>query len=495
MSITKIVDGQTSIDAAGLNVPLYEIEAELNKIKSRINDLAYGQSLTIQDVTVKETTVSSRVVYFNNNKWEAVSALNEFGELITNFPMGIITEVRNYKGKLYLAGRIASLDASITESGTVEIGQPYFLSSVTPGKITTTQPNVAIHIGQFISANIFLASIYAMTNSHAHRRLSLTPAEWEDHTDYLLYPIEELPQLPLPLDGLVMCLWGTYTPPYGTYEVTTEGIRITDLDYFGTLLGVAPSAVYGEVSTKDIECFWSDPRTLIEPGVMSLTASTSNLVLNKSTGIVTISNIPVISTPTEQTSGATVVKSIVSQPDGSLKVLRGDIVERIEAGDNISINSRTGKVRISSSFTRIIELEFPDVFLKGAISKVFPNTINTYAELPYNRTTSVIYKLQLPYNLDVLKPVEIYLTYFGEKTQETVIPIIVRQCNSTQISNSYNSSTFNLPVNTRYLFNKVAIGSYVIANKVLYIQIERNNDTGYLGYLGLIGLQARIYIQ
>lgn len=494
MSITKIVDGQTSISASGLNVPLYEIDSELEKIKNRINDLAYGQSLTMQEVTVKETTVSSRVVYFNGTKWETVSALNEAGELISDFPMGIITEVKNYKGKLYMAGRVASLDASITESGTVEIGKSYFLSSTTAGKITTTQPNVAIHVGQFISANIFLASIYAMTNSHAHRRLSLDPTKWDDATDYLLYPIEELPQLPLPLDGLVMCLWGTYTPPYGTYEVTTEGIKITDLDYFGTLLGVAPAAIYGLVSTKDIECFWSDPRTLVEPGVMSLSAGTTNIVLNKSTGIVTISNIPTIVTPTEQTSGSTVVKSLVPQSDGTIKVLRGDIVERITPGDNITLSSETGKVKISSAFTRILEQEFTDIFLKGAISKVFSNTINTYAELPYNRTTSVIYKLLLPYNITVTKPVEVYLTYFGERTQETVIPVIIRQCSSAQISNSYNSSSVSLPVSTKYVLNKVLIGSYIVTNKVLSVQVERSNDTNYLGYLGLVGLQAKFYI-
>jgi len=515
-AIPKIVAGVTHFSEQDINPILFEIDNDLSYLESKITDqLENKQSIILEDALVEDTVADNKVVTFSGTKWELINGLNPLGETLQKFPMGIAKSVYgptgNKKATIYCFGYVPNITSYIIEDGSAPVvGVPYFLSPSVSGRITATQPAASVYIGEFLSNNVFLLNIQCMTTSHVHRRLVLSPTLWENHTTYLLYPASALGQLPLPFNGVVLVLDGKYMPYYGPYEVSTEGLIISDISYFETLLGIGGGTLFTTIANASYitEMFWSDPRTLTIPGVGNLESGTSNLTIEnkvpgqpETNGSLVIKNIPTLTDKVGSTNGYTVIKNIMADTSGNLVLHKGLVVERLEAGENITLSSEQGTVRVSSAVSKAFEVEFSDIFLKGALSKIYPNTINTYTEYLYQRTNSAIYKWAMPYNVDLSKDIELYLTYFTLKDLAGNIKINIRTSIISRyglVANTAQYSEVSLPVSVylqpqRILLKSIGYNN-LKSNAIIYIQLEREEDTLYAGNLGVLALTVKGYL-
>lgn len=486
--LTKIEDGVTKFKAEHMNVPLYEADENFSLLENKLAGISSYNYIKLDNQKVKSTVPINRVVYFNGTEWDVYTDLVPVGEVLPAYPLGI----NQGTSTVYLLGRIKGISPTITVSGTIEVGVPYFLSS--SGKITTEQPAISIHVGTFLNQTEFLMNVQFMTYSHQHRRALLDSTKWENETDYMLYPIEELDELPLPFRGVTLVIDGKYIPAYDNYTVDQEGIKILDNAYMQALLGTAN--IYTYLLGSNIEAFWSEPKTLTTPGVMTLESGTENIIISNkiesqssTEGSLIIKNIPVL----ENTTTGSVVKNITVDEGGKLLIEKTNVVESIQEGNNVSINRSTGVVTINSASNKIQEIESSDIFLRGALSKQYSNTINTYIEYTYQRTTSAIFKFYMPYNLVESSEIELYAYSFGSLEDITTVSLVMRHGSPIRITDGYTTVSLSLPVTGINKISKNLLGKLagVKANSWLYVQLERNADTTYIGNIGIIGLIAK----
>jgi len=508
-SVPYLVNGETVYNETNFNPLLRERDKRTEYLKQQVDLVDTNfERVRIRDVPIYDTVTDSRIVYFDGAKWNALDGLVPVGEIPTKLPMGMAKNItgitNNKKADIYEIGKIYTVDSSIVADGSgVQIGVPYFLSPAQAGKITSEQPQSAIYIGVFLTSSTFLLNIQYMTTSHIHRRMRLDPTKWVDSSpDYLLYPTDELGQLPLPFMGTVMVLESTYMPKYGPYIVDIDGLKILDQTFFENLISVAAGQVYPTISQSayDIEVFWSDPRTLTTPGVMQLTSTTDNLVIENqvpgqpaNTGSLLIKNIPILEEKAEDKAGSSVIKDIQVGTGGEIYIYRGEVVEKVLEGSNVSTDREQGSVTVSSGIGRFVEEGFTDVFLKGALSRVFPNTVMTYTEFPYQRTTSAIYKFAFPDNFDKTQAVSVYLSYFGAITEDNEISFNLRRTIISVgefVSEAAIFSTQTLQVAeanklVRELVLQIDTGEFKSNNNTLFLQIERETDTNYQAAVGV----------
>lgn len=486
-SIPKYVDGITQFKASDLNEPLYAIESQLAQLESQ----KQTENIFLSNQQIAPSVINNRVVCFNGSAWDTLTSLNVIGELFSRFPMGIVDTGKRI---VYSNGLVRNLSSDIID-GEFNIGKPYYLSGSQPGKITTFQSTSPIYVGQFVNSKDFLLNMHPLVVSHIHRRTLLNPTKWLDMGSYLLYPIIELGQLPLPFNGVVLVMQDTYMPHYGPYQFDTEGIKITDISYIETLIG--SSGLYATISSASyiIEAFWSDPRTISVPGVMSLKSGTENIIITNNipgqpsdVGSLTVKNIPVVQNIEILTPGSLVVKSFSANiVTGRLETYSGQVVESIVAGSNIYVDQNQGRVTISSTANKIVQEEFQDVFLQGALSKLYPNTINTYIEFPNTRSTSAIYKYVLPSSVDTTSLATIVIKYVGIGASSDVqVPLrVYYKC----VMYKLDESPDFIEVSVKPMLDiseLVLVTLPVQSSKMVYVKIERNSDIIFSYPIGIL---------
>lgn len=513
-TITYHEDTATVLNAAGINLPLRELSRRTDYNKNQIEDInIITQRVKILQVPINDTVTDSRIVYFNGTKWDTLTSIITLGELINKVPTGLVKEITgitgNKIGNIYALG-LVTVDSSIVDDTVgVQVGVPYYLSPAQSGKITAEQPQASMHIGTFLTATSFMLNIQMMSNSHIHRRSLLNYSKWVDNSpSYLLYPIEDLGQLPLPFKGVIMIMENTYMPKYGPYIVDGDGLKIIDISFFESLLDIAGGQLFTTITASDydIEVFWSDPRTLTTPGVMKLTAGTENISVNNQipgqpidTGSLIIKNIPTLQSITTVKSGSTVIKDISINANGTIELHRGEVVEKIVEGVNISIDKQQGAVKISAGTGKFEEKEMTDAFLQGTLSKIYPNTIVTYIEWPYSRDSATIYKFSFPDNFDRTHSVTVYAAYFGTGIGAAEIPIKVGHSVISIgefVSESMTEKEIILNVedkgkSIRVPIKEIDTKDFRDTNNILYFKLSRLADTVYTNGLGIASVTVK----
>lgn len=463
------------------------------------------------DQDIKDFVNNYRVVGLDDNysKWNIIDGIQPVGELIQNFPLGIvynITGISNQKkGLVFLKGLMKLTDYSILESGSSPtLYKPYFLSVNQAGKITLDRPEAAVHIGYFITATDFLVNIQYLTESHIHRRVLLDPTKWVDNTTEILYPISELNQLPLPYDGTVLVLDNTFTPPYGRYVVDPTGIRLLDLSYFETELGLGVGTLYTTITDPAYESqfFWTQPKALSIPGVSSLEAGTSNILIEPKipgqpnlTGSLKIKSIPVIQDKNTNTGSNLVVKDITVSDQGNLLLHKGPYVEKLLGSNNFGIDKNQGTVTGTSIGIKSFETPFDDALLKGTLSKIYQNSLTSHIVFPQNRQSSVIYKKQIPSNFNRSNKITIFIDYFGyeaitlDETFTFKYSIIENQSRIDKSPNIFEK-VFSFDESTTLIFKRLILlelETYTFQDyNSIYLEVIRNSANTYAGDIGII---------
>lgn len=481
---SKYADDITILNASNMNVPLYEIDSNFDELEGKINTHIYNKNnFILQNQLVHAGIPNGRCVYFNGTEWNYPS-IDPYYETPTTFPLGVTSAVTtSNRATIICLGFTTYMEAA--ESPTL-IGVPYFLT--TNGRITSVPQDRGIYIGQFIHTSSFFVHPSSWMNSHVHRRMALLQGTWEDHTTYILYP---LPQLPKPVNGGVLVINSQFTPPYGKYTIDEEGLKITDLAFFQTLLSTAN--VYTYLSNNDCEFFWSDPKTDSTTVVRSLTAATDNIIIQdrvtqeeKSYGDLNIKVIPEIETVSNTTSLSTVVKDVgVNPSSGEIELTKGTFVQKITAGNNISLTSETGDVRISAYSTNKNYTSPDDILLRGSLSRIYAGTINQYIELTNVRQNGFILMKRFPINLDITKKIEIYADIWGIKLGDCSIQ--TKSCNLEYITAAPILDTTTVNISVPYKVETHLIASYY-PNQITKLYIGREIDNTYNDNIGITSI-------
>lgn len=517
-TITYHQDGVTVLNEAGQNLPLRELSRRTDYNKKQIEEINLAtQRVKIMNVPVADNVPDSRIVYFNGSKWDMLTSMVTLGELVTKIPTGLamnITGITGSKmGDIYTLGLVTIDPSMVDDIAGAQIGVPYFLSPSQPGKITAEQPQASMHIGTFITGASFVLNIQMMTSSHIHRRALLDPLKWVDNSpDYLLYPIEELGQLPLPFRGVVVVMENKYMPKYGPYILDGDGLKLVDFSFFEDLLGILAGLLYVTVTAAefDIEVFWSDPRTLTTPGLTRLTAGTENIVIDNQVpgqpndvGSLVLKNIPTIRSATTLKSGSAVVKDVSVSLDGTIELHYGEVVEKITEGSNIAVDKEQGTVKISAGTGKFEEKEMSDAFMQGSLSKIYPNTILTYIEFPYSRDSATIYKFSFPDYFDNTGPVTVYAAYFGVGIGAAEVPIDVGHSVigiGEFVSEAMSSKELILNIEDKGKSARVAIKEidtkdFRDTSNILYFKLSRPKDEVYASGLGVISVTVKYKVK
>jgi hypothetical protein len=220
------------------------------------------------------------------------------------------------------------------------------------------------------------------------------------------------------------------------------------------------------------------------PGVSTVTAGTTNLSVT-GTNNLTIRNVPVLDPKTVTKSGNLVVKDIQVSSTGAIEIYKGTVVE-----------TETTPLYDQS----LIEDNFYEIFLSGALSKIYDNTVSTYIELPYTRDTSAIFKYSLPDILDRTKPVNINMTYSGLLNEVATLPINVYHTVLSVgefLSERALESTLKVKINSGLKIEKMLIlqipQSELREKNMVYLRVERLQDSSYLSGLAILNMSIQYY--
>lgn len=490
--------------AADLNAPIEDLEKRTDFLKQELEVLQLDKSrLELIGQPIENTVNNFTMVYNNGTKWEQVSAIVQAGNEVDDFALGMAINKRgnsgNFQADIVMFGLIEGVDSALLlETGSPVIGQPYFLSASTAGRLTPTRPSSSIFAGYFLANNVFLMNIQFLHYSHIHRKIRLGQ-NWVVNGPELLYPIDFLPQLPLPFEGVGLNFAEIIQPIYGvTFVVDQTGIRLTDTTNLEGFFGAPIIDVLNDPSFP-VEMWYSDPRTLQVPGVSTLEAGTDNIILeNKiqgsptTSGSLIIKNVPTIQVVDEDQDGESVVKDILSDATtGNIQVIKGPAITELIAGDNIVI---TDTNVISSTFSKEVEMPFYDIALRGAMSKRIPNSITTYIEYTHLRETSAIFTAVLPRNLDATQDLVVYGHFFATLTVDTEVdvPFEVRYTVLTQtslVSDSPIITTVSIPLRERNRNVRRPIltipGNQLAQSGTLSVEIARPVNAVYENAVGL----------
>lgn len=482
-SITKFTTSSL-LNADVMNIPLYEIERNIQDLHNLYTTyIRENQNLSVDNQDIDNTTPSYSVVYFNNGKWSKIS-IDYLSEVPSEFPVGVVGEVSTYKkGRITFSGVISP---PLNYDGSITIGVPYYLGR--DGKITKYAGERNIHIGTYISDSTFILNIQLWLNAHIHQRIILD--NWEVVDTKITHRLDQFIKHP------VLVINGKYLPLSTKYSVDEIGIRIDDESYFTSLL--SPSGtLFNYFSSSQTEMFYSDPKSVTYPTVITLTSGTDNiLVTNKitgassSTGELKVSCVPVINT-LSNTDG--VVSSVYSDSTGDINIVKIPVVERIKAGSNISLSSEQGTVTISSLLSDSIEDKFDDIFIKGSLFKEYPGTINTYIELTNTRSNSFTMSKILPTNIDLTKNVEIYAVLFGMIPGTVVLNDYI--CQPVYIGSSPLSGSISIPIITTGLLQKVLLRTFLPTSTMVQYNIGRVLDNSYRSIIGIVSLSLKYYVR
>ena len=267
-----------------------------------------------------------------------------------------------------------------------------------------------------------------------------------------------------------MIIDSKYSPPYGKFIVDSDGyLKLSDEAFFLELLDTVD--LLDTMSGAEVELFYSDPRTLTTPGVMSLTSTTSNLILENNVpgqptnvGSLKIKSVPVIQ---ESGSGHCITSFSVNSTTGVITAKKDAGVFSISPGTGISMETfPSGNICISSTSEIEIEEEFSDISLLGASSKL--DLTKGYSYIEFGSTeVGLLAKKILPSSRKTDLPLIISVVYSGTGAVRTKL-----------CTGSYQSSWHSL---------NLASGEFV--KSVLFTKITTENTI----FFSLYGSNLIVY--
>ena len=485
-SLTKYIDEHTVLTAANINIPLYEADTNFSQLETLLNSHIYeNTNIVIKNQPIKSTVSNGRCVYFNGTEWDILNP-SEYYLNYTRFPLGIVSNIKvTHRGDITCLGILSYLEC--TED--VQIGVPYYLTN--NGKGTCIPHSQAIYLGQFLDSSRFFVNIQNWSSNHVHHRMQLVKANWQDLTTYYLYP---LPQLPNPLDGLVLVLDGWFMPPATTYSVDEDGLKITDIGYFQTHLDTVD--VYAYLIAHDGEVFWADPRTPAVTSVQSITPRTPNIILQDrvtdetaTIGTLNIKCIPVLNNVSSTKISDKVIKNItINQTTGTLEVEKGEYIEKIIAGNNIAVTNNAGQVRISAYSSGSLTFLPSEILLNGSLTKIYSGTINHYIELSHLRQNGITLSFVLPDSVGKTKQASLYATCWAGNIGSCALTL--KYSAIDYITNTPITSNITIPFGTNYKCDQHLLYNFYPSN-TFNIYIGRSVDTSFSYPIGIFGFFIR----
>lgn len=378
INITKLKDTDVA-SASTFNRPIEDIELALNSINNRLSTATNKEALMMSGILLDSTTELGDIVYMRNDGIcaPAIAALDQTydnsGPSIESEKsrvLGMVISKDGSIGTLLVGGRYE--DAMCTKScigEDPEVGV-YYLSDVTPGKVTRDPGNALKQpVLVYMGANTFSISVmYQAQNTHFHAGHDLT-ADWEEYGD------------------------GSYTSKYvGDYtslgtSSLTDGV--TAIFHDGVLSDdfiVDNGVIYSKLPVSDIhnvKVFTAIPTSYSTGVVRNILPGDDSITVETSNGIVKI-------TSPEPIIDNTVKSATAISKMGSGHAIITPVVSGISTvGDDISCdyNNKTGDVTIYGSGVSVDRMMATEYNLNG--SKHVSDDIYTYVVLPGSRKSSV----------------------------------------------------------------------------------------------------------
>ena len=183
--IRKVADGEP-VNAATANRSAEDLDARTSNLKETLEAYQAGQALTDQDAPLTSDTFIGAVVYWSaaDDAYApalATYAVSEGGVVVPNVTaraLGIVlAKTSTTVGTVCFIGRIQNINITAAIMGVPAAGV-YFLSSTEAGKITATQPPLAIPVVELDTVTNFWVNSTAIHNAHEHQHYSFELVPW-----------------------------------------------------------------------------------------------------------------------------------------------------------------------------------------------------------------------------------------------------------------------------------------------------------------------------
>jgi hypothetical protein len=157
--VRKVSDGE-AVKASVTNRSADDVTQRTQHLKERLDNALLGQAIVIPEAQLNPNVEVGHAVYkATNGFWyralaevEVDSATGIFTLKPSGFVLGVVTsKITNTLGQVILFGYADDIDLSSVIEGGITTGE-YYLSSNTPGRITSTRPSIGIPVLYYIDA-------------------------------------------------------------------------------------------------------------------------------------------------------------------------------------------------------------------------------------------------------------------------------------------------------------------------------------------------------
>jgi hypothetical protein len=327
---------------------------------------------------------------------------------------------------------------------------------------------LSTRIGYFSSPELFILSITILPKYHNHKRVQLNSQTWINESN--TYSIR-LPEIPIPFESVVLILDHRHCPNYGTYKVDLYGLTIIDNTLFEQLLDTTD--LYNTLLITPIEIYYSNLKSTTDESVTSLVSDTLTIT-NDINNILpnNVGNLRIEYSPNLEVSNisptANVVTNIEPSYDNTLILKRDTFIKTVVGSPTTLINQIGDTVYVNSIGTKIFPAD--EVFLKGTLSKIIPNTINYYIEHPSGKKSTSIFKFSLPIS-DIKATFR--LTYFGLQNNYQT-QLVIGYCSLEKANSTYTTKETTLTTDSAYTICTLNYDLGIIKN-IVFISITTEN--------------------
>ena len=184
-AVQRIRNGM-SVDEAVTNIPINDLVARTDYLKSVLEAFQAGHALTHQDAPLTAATFVGCAVYWSDSDDAYAPAISAYsvsdgGVVVpadTSRVLGVVIEKTSAAaGTVCLLGHIDGVDITAAVGVGPDAGV-YYLSSTTAGTLTTTKPPLAIPVLELASITMFWVHSGGQGNPHEHQHYSFELEAW-----------------------------------------------------------------------------------------------------------------------------------------------------------------------------------------------------------------------------------------------------------------------------------------------------------------------------
>jgi hypothetical protein len=182
--LLRLVSPGDTVTASSVNTPLQQLNDNTRYLLDLFKAAGSGSTLYARSVIVDSSVVIGTPVYFNNSSQKFLPAISAVevkettGEVVmaeSAHAWGIIAKKHSSELADILLSGIASIDITAAVSDTSLQSGTYYLSSVTPGKLTATKSaNSTAILKRMPDGQVFVSTqVVDHIDRHSHRKFSL----------------------------------------------------------------------------------------------------------------------------------------------------------------------------------------------------------------------------------------------------------------------------------------------------------------------------------